>query len=108
MDAAIDGNFSNNPIAPPVLTQVFSDKLSDSSSRDLYAHCGANLAPDPVNSTAPHLVTHGFYTVDALNKGAGIWRPTTIIRRLPNVTHLIVTGHTVGQSAEVGDDVGAK
>ena len=108
MDASIYGNFSNNPVAPPVLTQVFSDKISDGSSRDLYVHCGVNLVSDPVNPVAPQFVTHGFSTVDEMNKGAGIWRPTTIIRRLPNFTHLSVAGNTVGQSSDVEDAVGAK
>ena len=67
-----------------------------------------NLAADPVNPTAPHFVTHGFSTSDALYKGSGIWRPTTIIRRFQNFNHWIVADHTVGQSSDVEDAVGAK
>ena len=36
LNAILDRNFSNYLIAPPVSTQVFGDKLSDSSSRDIY------------------------------------------------------------------------
>ena len=37
LDAVVDGNVTNNPVVPPVLTQVSSDKISDSSSRYIYA-----------------------------------------------------------------------
>ena len=72
LDATVDGNFTNNPIAPPVLTLVLIDRLSECSSRDLYARCGVHLATDSVNAVVPNFLDHGLSTVNALNKGADI------------------------------------
>ena len=36
LNAAVDRNVSNDPIAPLVSTQVFGDESSNSSSRDIY------------------------------------------------------------------------
>ena len=63
LDASIDGNFSDDTIAPPVLTQLFSDKISNSSIKDLYAICRMHLVTYPVNYVAPQFVTKGFSTV---------------------------------------------
>ena len=52
LDAAADGKFTNNPIAPPVINQVFSDKLSNSSRRDIYTRCRMHLTIDPINPVA--------------------------------------------------------
>ena len=105
--AAADGKFTNNPIAPPVITQVLIYKLSDSFSTYLYARCGMHLATDPVNPTAPQFVTHGFSTVDVLNEGSGTRIHATRVRMLPDVNHWSVADHSVGQSASVGDDMDA-
>ena len=43
-NAAIDRNFSNDPIAPLVRTKVFGDKLSNSYIRYLYTRCRVKLA----------------------------------------------------------------
>ena len=104
----IDGKFSNDPIATPVLTQVFSEKLSNSFRRDLYRRYGVHLTTDPVNPVAPQFINHDLSTSHTLNKGARIWCPATRIRRSPDVTHWSAADHDVGQSAAVGDAVGKK
>ena len=93
---------------PPVLTQLFSDKLSNSSTRDLYACCGVNFATDTVNSMAPQFLNHWLFAVDALNKGAGVWIPATRIIGSPDINHWITADHAVGQISAVGDAVGKK
>ena len=108
LDAPVDGKFNNSPIARPILTQVFSNKPSNSSRIYLYAHCDVHLVIDPANPVAPKFVTHGFSTIDVLNKGAGIWIPTARTRRYTDVTHWSAGDHTLGQSAAVGYAVGEK
>ena len=108
LDAAVDGNFTNNSIAPPLLDQVFSYKLSNSYSRDLYARYGVHIAIDHVNPVEPQLLTHGSSTANVLNKDAGIWIPATIIRMSPDVTHWSAADCSVVQSSEFGDSVGSK
>ena len=71
-NTAVNGNLPYNLIVSPVLTQVFSDKLSNSSIRDLYTSCGMHLATDHANTMAPQFVTHGLSTINELNKGYGI------------------------------------
>ena len=108
MDAVIDGHFSDNLIVPPVITQVLSDKLSESSVRDLYERCGVHLTTDTVNPLSPQFMTHGFSNINALNKGARIWIPDTRVRMTPDVTHCIMADHDLGQITAVEDSVGAK
>ena len=108
LNASVDGRFSNNPIAPPVLAELFSDKLSNSSISYLYACCGVHLSTDTSNPMAPQLFNHSLSAANALNKGAEIWIPATRIRNLPVVTHWSAAGRTVGKSAAVGDTVGKK
>ena len=84
-DISIDLQFTNNMVAPPIFTEVISDKLSDSSIQDLYMHCSLNLAEDPVNIPAPQFVDLGLSTINALDKGASLWTPTT---RVGNPTYV--------------------
>ena len=91
-----------------VLTLVSSEKISNSSIRDIYSCCGLRLETYTVNPVAPQFVYHGFSTVEVLNKGTGIWSPATRIRRLPDFTHWILADQAAGQSAAVGESVGAK
>ena len=100
-DAAVDGNFPNNSIAPPILTQGFSDKLSNSFRRDMYVRCG-------VHPVVSQVGTHGFSNVNTLNKGAVIWIPINRIISFYGFTRWIAEHHDVGQSVAVGDAVGAK
>ena len=108
MDASVDGNFSNNPIAPHVINKVFSDKLSESSIRYLYPQYGAHLAIDTVNTMVPQFVTHRISAVDAPNKGAEIWIPATRTRNFLDITNWSAADHSIGQRAAVGDTVGTK
>ena len=85
--AAVDRNFFGNPIITPVLIQVFNDKLSNSSSRDIYARCNMHLAMDPFNPVIPQFVTHGLSTVNTLNKGTGVWIPGTRSRMPQDDAH---------------------
>ena len=108
MEASVDGKLSYNPIETPVITQVLSDKLSNSSSRDLYTHCRVNLATYPANLVAPQFVNHGFSTVNTLNKGSRICIPATRARSLLNISHWSAEYHAVGKRAAVGNTMGAK
>ena len=70
LDTPIDENFTNNLVAPPIFTDAPSDKLSTSSSRDIYARVGMHLTTDTANYMIPQLVDLGFSTVDTLDKSA--------------------------------------
>ena len=108
MSTAVHGNFSNNTIDTPNITEILIDKLSDSFSMDLYARCRVQLETDRIIHVAPQFFTHEISAVDALNKGASIWNPATRVRRSPDVTHWSMVNHAVLQSAAVGDAVDAK
>ena len=87
LDTSIDGNSTNNLVAPTIFTDVLSNKPSKSSSRGIYDRTGIHLTEDPVNSVTPQFVDLGFYTVEALDKGAGIWTPDTIFGGPTDVSH---------------------
>ena len=98
LDAAIDGKFTNNPVALPIFTKVFSDKLSNNYIPGLYARVGMHLAKDPANPVTTQFLDHGLSTVDVLNKGAGIWSPSAIVKRCPEVAHWSAKDHAVVKS----------
>ena len=102
MDAAVDGKFTNIPFALPIFTEVFSDKIYDNSIREIYARAGMYLATDP------QFGDHGFSTVYAPNKGAGIWIPATRVKRSTNISHWSALDHAVVKITEVRDAVSAK
>ena len=54
---------------------------------------------------APQLVSHRLLTIYTLDENCGIWIPTTIIRRTPNIIHRRASAHYVGQVTVVGDAV---
>ena len=96
LDTSIDGNFTNKLVDPPIFTDVVRDKLSNDSIRDIYAFVGMHLAADPINSVTPHFVDLGFSTVDALDKGAGLWTPTTVVLGSADVAHWSAPDHIFG------------
>ena len=53
LNSGIDENFPYTLGAPPIITEVLCDKLSDSTSWDIYTRCCINLTADPVNIPAP-------------------------------------------------------
>ena len=106
LNAAIDRNFSNDTIAPTSISQVFCDKIYDSSSRYPYTRCIVDLTTESVNPMAPQFVNNGISNFDTLDKSVEIWSPATRIRRFPDVTHRRVLYHAVEQGAEVVDAVG--
>ena len=108
MNTSVDRKLSNGPIAPPVNTQVFGDKLSNSSSRDLYTRCRVNLTTDSTNPVTPQFLNRGISAVNLLNKSSNIWITANRIIRSPDVTHCSAVDHTVGKNAAVADAVGAK
>ena len=108
LKASVDKNFSIDPIALPIITQVFSDKLSDSSSRDLYTRCRLNLATESVNPLEIQFENHGISVVYTLNRSSGICSPSTRIRKSPDVTHFRSADLDVGKGEAVGDAVGDK
>ena len=108
LNATVYRKFSNDPIVPPVSTQVFGDKLSNSPIRDIYTRCRLNLATESVNPVAPQLMNHGLSAVDELNKISGIWIPDTRIIRSRDITHWSGTDHAVGQGVLVVEAVDDK
>ena len=72
LETSIDGKFTNNLFEMPIFTDLISEKLFTSSSQYLYARLGMHLMVDPINSMTPKFGNLGFYTVDALDKGAGL------------------------------------
>ena len=79
LDATVDGNLPNNLIEPIILTDLLSDKLSNSSIQYLYMHSRMNLAADTFNIPAPKFVDLVLSTVDAMDKGTSIWTHATIV-----------------------------
>ena len=63
LNADFDRKFSNDPIVPPLSTQVFGEKLPNFPNRDIYTRCRLNLATESVNLVAPQFVNHGLYAV---------------------------------------------
>ena len=96
LDTSIDGKFTNNLVTPSILTNVISDKLSNSPIWDIYVRVGMHLVADPVNSVTPQFVDLGFSTVDALDKGAGLRNPATRVRKPKDVSHCSLTDHIFG------------
>ena len=87
LDTSIDGKFTDNLVAPPILTEVNSEKLSHSSSQDLYTLCRTNLAADTVNIPAPQFVNFGLSTINTLDRIASLWNPATIVGNPTDVAH---------------------
>ena len=108
LETSIDGHFTNNMIAPPIFTDVICEKLSDSSSQDIYTLYWLNLLADPVNIPAPQFVDLGISTIDALGKGASLWTPATIVGRPVYVNHWIAPDHIFGKTTAIEDYVIAK
>ena len=108
LNASFDKEFSNDPIALSISTQVFSDKLSDSSSRYIYTRCRVNLATESVNPLALQFSNHWISVIGALNKSSRIRSPSTRIRRSPDVYHWSTPYHNVGKGAAGVDAVGDK
>ena len=59
LNALVERSSSVGSIALPVISQVFSYQISDSSSRDLYMSFRLNLTTESVNTVVPQLVNHG-------------------------------------------------
>ena len=108
MYTSIDENFTNNLIGPPILTDIVSNKLSNSSRRNLYAGVGMHLTSDLANSVTPQFVDLGFYTIDALDKRSGICSAATKVRRPTNVSNWSAPDYIIGETTSVGDAVSAK
>ena len=108
LDTSIDGKFTNNLVAPPIFTDIISEKISNSSIQDLFASVGMHLVADPVNSVTPKFVDLWFSTADALDKGADIWTPYTRVVRPKDVSHWSAPDHIFGKTTAVGDPVSAK
>ena len=51
---------------------------------------------DPINSMTPQFVDLGFSNVDSLDKGAGLWTPTTVVLGSADVAHWIAPDHIFG------------
>ena len=101
LDSTVDRKFSNNPDSTSIFRKVLSEKLSNSSRRDLYTRCGISLTEDPVLILTPQFVYLGLLTIDVLDKGSGISTPDTRIRRLAYGAHWSSTNHIFSKTAEV-------
>ena len=67
-----------------------------------------HIAAYPINSVTQQFVELGLSTVDALDKGAGLWNPATRVGRPMDVDHWSVPDHIFGETTAVGDAVSAK
>ena len=67
-----------------------------------------NLAADPINIPAPQLFDLGLSTINALDKSASLWTPTTRVGRPTDVAHGSAPDHICGKVTEVRDRVSAK
>ena len=67
-----------------------------------------NLAADPVNIPAPQFGYLGLYTIDALDKGAILWTPSTRVGSSMDVSYWSEPDHIFGKTTAVGDSVIAK
>ena len=105
LNASIDRKFSNDPISPPISTNILGDKLSNNYRRDLYTRYRLNLATESVNPVAPNILNHGLSAVNVLDKSTRIWIPNTRNISFPDVTHWSMEGSALGKGAAVGDDV---
>ena len=79
LNARIVRSSTNDPIAPYISSQIFGDKFSNSSSRDIYSRCCMYFAADSIQTVAPQFVTRGLPTIDTLDENCVIRSPTTII-----------------------------
>ena len=70
LDISNDGKLTNKFVAPPILTDVVSDNISDSPILDINVCVGMHLAADSVNSVILEFVDLGFSNVSSLDKGA--------------------------------------
>ena len=77
LDTSIDGKFTDNLVAPTIITELLCDKLSNSSSRDIYMRCSMNLTADTVNIPAPPNENLVFSAINSLYKSSSIWPPPT-------------------------------
>ena len=105
LDTSIYWKFANNLVAPPIFTEIIGDKLSVSSSWDIYSRCRMDLASDPVNIPAPKFVDLGLSTINALDKSASLWNHDTIVGRPKNVAHGRVLDHIFEKVTAVRDEV---
>ena len=108
LDTSIDGNFTNNLVAPPIVTDVISDKLFNSSRQDLYARVGMNLEEYPVNPVTSQFVYLGLSTVDALDKEASLLTPATRVGISTDFSHQRAPDHIFGTTTAAGGAVNAK
>ena len=99
LNADVDRNLSNDPIVPPISTQVFGQELSDSSRRDIYTCFRVNLAKKYLQPMGPQFVNHGISIIHRLNKSSGIWSPDTKIRMSPDITNVSALDNYVGLGA---------
>ena len=67
-----------------------------------------NLVEDPVNIPSPQFMDLGLYTINAMDKGASIWTPATIIGRPTDVAHGSAPDQIFGKNTAVGDAVREK
>ena len=76
--------------------------------RVIYARIGMHLATYPINPVTPQFVDHGLSTVNALNKGAGIWSPYTRARRFTDAAHCSAPNISEGEITAVVETLRAK
>ena len=108
LDTSIDQQFTNILFAPPIFTNVPREKLSSSSSLVLHTRCWIKLPSDPINISTPKFVNSGISSINALDKGASIWTPSTIVGRPRDVSHWIAPDQILKRTTAVGDSMIAK
>ena len=107
-DTSINQKISYNLVAPPIFSGVLGDKLSNSSSRDLYTRCRMNLAEYLFNIPAPKFVDLGLSAINALDKSASLWTSDTRVGKPMGVAHGSAPDHIFENFIAVRYEVGAK
>ena len=67
LDAAADRKFSDNRNVTSIFSKIIGDKISNSSSQDIYMHCRMNITANPVQISTPQFVDLGILTINALD-----------------------------------------
>ena len=82
LDTSSNQQFTNNMVTPPIFAEVLGEKISNSSSRDIYTLCRMNLVAYPINIPAPQFMDLGLSNINPLDKISSLWTPATIFEGL--------------------------
>ena len=102
MDAVVDVKLPDNIDLMSIFSKVIGDKVSNSSSQDLYTRCRMNLAEYPIQKQTPQFFALGLSTISALDEGSGLSITANIIRRPTDGAHWSAPNNIFGETTVVG------